>query len=152
MDRDTPRQAEAPAQEPVTQPTRSPDTPNVQNRDTERGAPDGQERFTPPQSAQDSIRIAPWIANAPAQVFQVHFTEESLNRLNELIGDRALSFKSNIENLLAEDPRSVYVRSRYPNHEYSCVLEDLSITCAFDSESSICTIIAVRSAEELQSS
>ncbi|GBP16838.1 tRNA (adenine(37)-N6)-methyltransferase [Eumeta japonica] len=134
--------------------TRSP----VHRPDTERGAPDGQERFTPPQSAQlvniarDGIRVAPWVLNPPSQTYEVHFTENSLTRLNELIGDRAQSFKQNIESLLAEDPRSTYVRNRYPDHEYSCVLEDLSITCVFDNNSSICTIVTVKSAEELQQS
>lgn len=122
----------------------------------ERGAPDGQERFTPPQSASfintnhDGIRVAPWISNPPGQRFQVHFTEDALARLHELIGDRALAFKSNIESLLSEDPRSNYVRTRFPDHEYSCVLEDVSISCVFNAESSQCTIVAVRSAEEMQ--
>lgn len=124
--------------------------------DTERGAPDGQERFTPPQSAHnnilnlahDGIRVAPWISNP--QAYEVRFTDDALERLNELIGNRAIAFKSNLEALLCEDPRSQYVRNRYPNHEYNCVLEDLSISCVFDANSSVCTIIAIRSAEDLQ--
>ncbi|CAK1589686.1 unnamed protein product [Parnassius mnemosyne] len=126
--------------------------------ETERGAPDGQERFTPPQLAHihntshDGVRVASWISNPPSQTYEVRFTEEALDRLNDLIGERAQSFKSNIESLLSEDPRSVYVRSRYPDHEYSCVLEDLSISCVFDSATSMCTIIAVRNADELQQS
>lgn len=129
-------------------PTRSPNT--------ERGAPDGQERFTPPQPAllsnltSDGIRVAPWISNPPSKAYQVQFTDDALARLNELIGDRAQAFKDNIECLLSEDPRSHYVRSKYPDHNYSCVLEDLSISCVFNSTTSICTIVAVRSPEELQ--
>ncbi|XP_049881181.1 tRNA (adenine(37)-N6)-methyltransferase [Pectinophora gossypiella] len=122
--------------------------------DSERGAPDGQERFTPPQSAQtntDGIRIAPWISNPPAHAYEVQFTDDVIQRLNDLIGDRAQVFKTNIQSLLSEDPRSNYVRTRYPDHEYSCVLEDLSISCVFDTSSSVCTIIAVRSAEDMQS-
>ncbi|XP_053620372.1 tRNA (adenine(37)-N6)-methyltransferase isoform X2 [Plodia interpunctella] len=126
--------------------------------ETERGAPDGQERFTPPQQSaylmnmNDGVRVAPWISDPPSQRYEVRFTEESLQRLNDLIGDRAESFKSNIESLLSEDPRSHYVRTRYPDHEYSCVLEDLSISCVFDDNNAVCTIMAVRSAEELQQS
>ncbi|KPJ14870.1 Nef-associated protein 1 [Papilio machaon] len=116
-------------------------------RPDERGAPDGQERFTPPQYG---VRVASWISNPTSQTYEVKFTDDALDRLNELIGDRARSFKRNIECLLSEDPRSLYVRSRYPDHEYSCVLEDLSISCIFDSSSTTCTIIAVRSADELQ--
>lgn len=124
--------------------------------DTERGAPDGQERYTPPQSAHltsishDGIRVAPWISNPPSHCYEVRFTDDALDRLNDLIGDRAQAFKANIECLLSEDPRSHYVRTRYPDHEYSCVLEDLSISCVFNSNSSVCTIIAVRNAEDLQ--
>ena len=77
--------------------------------ESERGAPDGQERFTPPQNNlnvnQDGIRVASWVNNPPALKYQVIFTEDALNRLNNLIGDRAPSFKSNIESLLSEDPR-----------------------------------------------
>lgn len=126
--------------------------------DTERGAPDGQERFTPPQSAHlvnmshDGIRVAPWVNNPPSQPYEVRFTEDVNNRLQDLIGDRAQAFKGNIQSLLSEDPRSNYVRTRYPDHEYSCVLEDLSISCVFDSIPSVCTIIAVRSAEDMQQS
>lgn len=124
--------------------------------ETERGAPDGQERFTPPQSARnvnmtyDGIRVAPWISNAPAQVYEVRFTDFVNDRLAELIGERAPGFKTNIQSLLSEDPRSNYIRTRYPDHEYSCVLEDLSISCVFDSANSICIITAVRSAEDMQ--
>lgn len=125
--------------------------------DAERGAPDGQERFTPPQLGshfsghQDGVRIASWIANPPAQTYDVRFTDDALERLEDLIGDRAQTFRSNIESLLSDDPRSLYVRNRYPDHEYNCVLEDLSISCIFDVPSAVCTIIAVRSADELQS-
>lgn len=146
----------------VTPVSPSPDSPTttdftrspLRRPDTERGAPDGQERFTPPQSAllnaYDGIRVAPWIVNPPSQTFQVRFSDDALVRLDELIGERAQMFKSNIEGLLSEDPRSQYVRQRYPNHEYSCVLEDLSISCIFDDATSVCTIVTVRSAEELQ--
>lgn len=131
-------------------------SPTTRRPDTERGAPDGQERYTPPQSAHvtnithDGIRVAPWIANPPAQTYDVRFTDDALARLNELIGDRAQGFKANLECLLSEDPRSQYVRNRYPGHEYSCVLEDISISCIFDASSSVCTIIAIRNAEDLQ--
>ncbi|CAH0598281.1 unnamed protein product [Chrysodeixis includens] len=131
-------------------------TPAVRRADTERGAPDGQERYTPPQSAHltaithDGIRVAPWISNPPSQRYDVRFNDDALQRLNDLIGDRAPTFKSNIECLLSEDPRSQYVRNRYPDHEYSCVLEDLSISCVFNASTSVCTIMAVRNAEDLQ--
>lgn len=100
----------------------------------------------------DGIRVASWISNPPTQTYNVIFTDDALSRLTELISDRAIAFKSNIESLLSEDPRSHYVRTRYPDHEYSCVLEDLSISCVFDSDTFVCTIIAVRNAEELQQS
>lgn len=138
---------------PVDGTYRAPPNPRP---DSERGAPDGQERYTPPQSARltnithDGIRVAPWISNPPSQTYDVRFTDDALARLNELIGERAQAFKSNIECLLSEDPRSQYVRNRYPDHEYSCVLEDLSISCIFDARSSVCTIIAIRNAEDLQ--
>ncbi|XP_023939548.2 tRNA (adenine(37)-N6)-methyltransferase [Bicyclus anynana] len=131
-----------------------PVTSPIRRVETERGAPDGQERFTPPQSAlnlnQDGIRVASWVTNPPSRTYQVTFTNDANDRLNELIGDRSHSFKANIQGLLSEDPRSVYVRTRYPDHEYSCVLEDLSISCVFDESACLCTIIAVRSAEDLQ--
>lgn len=129
---------------------------SISRSETERGAPDGQERFTPPQSARaanmiyDGIRVAPWISSPPSRTYDVRFTDDVNDRLAELIGDRAPGFKTNIQSLLSEDPRSNYVRSRYPDHEYSCVLEDLSISCVFDSGASVCTIIAVRSAEDMQ--
>ncbi|CAG9122199.1 unnamed protein product [Plutella xylostella] len=147
---------------PVSPPPQSPSSDEVgrvytnpiRRFDNERGAPDGQERFTPPQMpfipSQDGIRVAPWIENPPAQRYQVQFTDDALARLNELIGDRAAAFKSNIETLLSEDPRSNYVRNRYPDHEYSCVLEDMSISCVFNAASSVCTIVAVRNAEDMQ--
>lgn len=129
---------------------------SISRSETERGAPDGQERFTPPQSARtvnmvyDGIRVAPWISSPPSQTYEVRFTDDVNDRLAELIGDRAPGFKANIQSLLSEDPRSNYVRSRYPDHEYSCVLEDLSISCMFDLDASVCTIIAVRGAEDMQ--
>ncbi|KAI5644609.1 tRNA (adenine(37)-N6)-methyltransferase [Phthorimaea operculella] len=137
---DSPPSIDLPVRSPISRP------------DFERGAPDGQERFTPPQSGNSiqGVRIAPWISDPPTPTYEVRFTEDVEDRLVELIGDRAPGFKSNIQSLLSEDPRSNYVRTRYPDHEYSCVLEDLSISCVFDSNSSVCTIIAVRSAEDMQ--
>ncbi|KAG6460536.1 hypothetical protein O3G_MSEX012041 [Manduca sexta] len=148
----TPTSLDSPSSIDLVDGIRSP----VRRPDMERGAPDGQERFTPPQSAHfinirhDGIRVAPWITNPPSQTYDVQFPSEALEKLHELIGERADAFKSNIESLLSEDPRSNYVRNRYPDHEYSCVLEDLSISCIFDAASSVCTITAVRNAEELQ--
>lgn len=122
---------------------------------TERGAPDGQERFTPPQAAQlnpcdPNIRVAPWVNNPPAVRMEVSFTEDALARLHHLIGERATAFKTNLQSLLAEDPRSNYVRTRYPDHEYSCVLEDLSIGCVFNDNAATCTVVSVNSADDMQ--
>ncbi|XP_045762311.1 tRNA (adenine(37)-N6)-methyltransferase [Maniola jurtina] len=143
--------SESPASEDLLD---GPITSPMRRVESERGAPDGQERFTPPQSAlnlnQDGIRVASWVTNPPSRTYQVTFTNDAHDRINELIGDRSQSFKANIQSLLSEDPRSVYVRTRYPDHEYSCVLEDLSISCVFDENACLCTIMAVRSAEDLQ--
>lgn len=117
----------------------------------QRGEPDGQERYTAQASNlnQADVRVASWITNTRNR-YQVAFTDEALMRIENLIGSRADSFKANIESLLSEDPRSVYVKTKYKDHEYNCVLEDLSITCVFDETTSVCTIIAVKSADELQ--
>ncbi|XP_022117770.2 tRNA (adenine(37)-N6)-methyltransferase isoform X1 [Pieris rapae] len=128
-------------------------TNQIDQSPVHRGNPDGQERFTPPQRIMylgDGIRVPNWITNPPSQTYTVRFTDEALQRLNTLIGDRAVSFKTSIEHLLSDDPRSLYVKTKYPDHEYSCVLEDLSISCVFDSNTSVCTIVAVRNAEDLQ--
>ncbi|CAH4029772.1 tRNA (adenine(37)-N6)-methyltransferase-like isoform X2 [Pieris brassicae] len=128
-------------------------TNRIDESPVHRGNPDGQERFTPPQrimNISDGIRVPNWITNPPSQTYNVRFTNEALERLHTLIGDRAVSFKTSIEILLSDDPRSLYVKTKYPDHEYSCVLEDLSISCVFDTNTSVCTIVAVRNAEDLQ--
>ncbi|CAH4029780.1 unnamed protein product [Pieris brassicae] len=68
-------------------------------------------------------------------------------RLNTLTGYRAVSFMTSIEMLLSDDARSFNVKTKY--HEYSCVLEDLSISCVFDSNTSMCTMVSVRNAEDM---
>ncbi|XP_045518971.1 tRNA (adenine(37)-N6)-methyltransferase-like isoform X1 [Pieris brassicae] len=129
----------------------SPLSPNqIDQSPVHRGNPDGQECLFPPQRIKhpgDGIRVPNWIINTPSQTYNVRFTDEALLSLNTLTGYRAVSFKTTIEMLLSDDPRSLNVKTKYPDHEYSCVLEDLSISCVFDSNTSVCTIVSVRNAE-----
>ncbi|XP_011172442.1 uncharacterized protein LOC105204879 [Solenopsis invicta] len=138
-----------------------------------REAPDGEEGFesqtlTPSRTLPDihaataipsasinaatesnfsEIRVPDWISHPRVATLSVIFNERALMQLNEILDDKVDEQKQAIENVLREDPRSVYLRQRWGGNQfYTFLIHDLHITCRFDDSRGIVTVFQVRHA------
>ncbi|XP_076245265.1 uncharacterized protein LOC143185860 [Calliopsis andreniformis] len=91
------------------------------------------------------VRIPEWISR-PQRPLCVTFNERALIQLNEILGTKINDQKVAIENVLREDPRSVYLRQRWGSQFYTFLIHDLHITCRFDDNRGIVTVFQVRHA------
>lgn len=92
------------------------------------------------------IRIPNWISQPRTTTLSVIFNERALMQLNEISDDKVEEQKQAIENVLREDPRSVYLRQRWGSQFYTFLIYDLHITCRFDDSRGIVTVFQVRHA------
>ncbi|KAG5342069.1 TRMO methyltransferase, partial [Acromyrmex charruanus] len=99
------------------------------------------------ESNFSDIRIPDWISQPRTVTLSVIFNERALMQLNEILDDKVDEQKQAIENVLREDPRSVYLRQRWGGNQfYTFLIHDLHITCRFDDSRGIVTVFQVRHA------
>lgn len=99
------------------------------------------------ESNFSEIRVPDWISQPRTATLSVIFNERALMQLNEILDDKVDEQKQAIENVLREDPRSVYLRQRWGGNQfYTFLIHDLHITCRFDDSRGIVTVFQVRHA------
>ncbi|XP_012525399.1 uncharacterized protein LOC105830559 [Monomorium pharaonis] len=99
------------------------------------------------ESNFSEIRVPDWISQPRTATLSVIFNERALMQLNEILDDKVEEQKQAIENVLREDPRSVYLRQRWGGNQfYTFLIHDLHITCKFDDSRGIVTVFQVRHA------
>ncbi|XP_008213189.1 tRNA (adenine(37)-N6)-methyltransferase [Nasonia vitripennis] len=103
------------------------------------------DRHTNDNSA-GGVRVPDWISRPKTSILSVVFNERSLLQLHEILKDKADEKRRAVENILKEDPRSVYLRRRYGNQFYTFLIHDLHITCRFDDDRKIVTVFQIRHA------
>ncbi|XP_018328866.1 tRNA (adenine(37)-N6)-methyltransferase isoform X2 [Agrilus planipennis] len=119
----------------------------------EREAPDGEEEESERQASGVSItfgtspssrdiRTPAWINNPPVPILTVYFRERALSQLQQM-GVKGEQKKAVIENILKEDPRSVYLRERIENSNYVFRIAELYVSCRFDDRSHTVTVFQV---------
>ncbi|CAK9797697.1 tRNA (adenine(37)-N6)-methyltransferase [Anthophora plagiata] len=96
-------------------------------------------------NTSSDVRIPEWISR-PRTPLYVVFNDRALIQLNEILGTKINDQKVAIENVLREDPRSVYLRQRWGSQFYTFLIHDLHITCRFDDSRGIVTVFQVRHA------
>lgn len=96
-------------------------------------------------NTSSDVRIPEWISR-PRTPLYVVFNDRALIQLNEILGTKINDKKVAIENVLREDPRSVYLRQRWGSQFYTFLIHDLHITCRFDDSRGIVTVFQVRHA------
>lgn len=92
------------------------------------------------------VRIPDWISRPRVSALTVTFNERALIQLNEILGDKADQQKNAIENVLCQDPRSVYLRQRWANQFYTFLIHELHISCRFDDNRHVVTVFQIRHA------
>lgn len=98
------------------------------------------------ESNFSEIRVPDWITQPRTATLSVIFNERALLQLHEILDDKVDEQKQAIENVLREDPRSVYLRQRWGSQFYTFLIHDLHITCRFDDTRGIVTVFQVRHA------
>lgn len=98
------------------------------------------------ESNFSEIRVPDWISQPRTAALSVIFNERALTQLSEILDDKIDEQKQAIENVLREDPRSVYLRQRWGSQFYTFLIHDLHITCRFDDSRGIVTVFQVRHA------
>ena len=96
-------------------------------------------------NSSSEVRIPDWISR-PQTPLCVIFNDRALIQLNEILGTKINDQKVAIENVLREDPRSVYLRQRWGSQFYTFLIHDLHITCRFDDNRGVVTVFQVRHA------
>lgn len=96
--------------------------------------------------SDEAVRVPDWISRPKTSPLSVVFNERSVTQLYDILKDKADEKRHAVENVLKEDPRSVYLRQRYGNQFYTFLIHDLHITCKFDDERKIVTVFQVRHA------
>lgn len=61
------------------------------------------------------------------------------------------SLQTNIVEVLRNDPRSVYLRTRYGSQIFTFQLGEVTVTCKFDDANATVTVVQVRRLENLSS-
>ncbi|EFN84634.1 Nef-associated protein 1 [Harpegnathos saltator] len=98
------------------------------------------------ESNFSEIRVPDWISQPRTATLSVIFNERALMQLSEILDDKVDEQKQAIENVLREDPRSVYLRQRWGSQFYTFLIHDLHITCRFDDTRGVVTVFQVRHA------
>ncbi|EFA07644.2 tRNA (adenine(37)-N6)-methyltransferase [Tribolium castaneum] len=88
---------------------------------------------------EDHVRVPHWIGNSTVKTLRVVFEEIALVQLNDYKTD-GRDVKADIEKVLREDPRSVYLRAKWTGHYYTFRMCNLQICCKFDDESHTVTV------------
>ena len=97
-------------------------------------------------TGEDLIRIPDWINRPRSLILSVIFSERAKLQLQEIAQQHANEKQSAIENVLREDPRSVYLRERYSSQFYTFLIHNLHITCKFDDENKLVTVFQIQDA------
>ncbi|XP_044739387.1 tRNA (adenine(37)-N6)-methyltransferase [Chrysoperla carnea] len=133
-----------------------------ESRMGEREAPDGEEdvEFSGvsggasgllQQSIPENpdIRVPNWINEPPVQQLRVVFNERALSQLQTIKNQEAEQTKTVICNVLREDPRSVYLRTRWSNQFYTFRICELHVSCKFDDNNHSVSVFQIRDVEAL---
>lgn len=85
----------------------------------------------------DDIKVPTWITDKGT--LEVIFSENSLHQIREI----NINQKS-IEEILMQDPRSVYVREKYLSQIYSFQIDGKNVICRFDDKNRTVTVLQIR--------
>lgn len=90
----------------------------------------------------DEIKVPSWISDS--KTLDVLFSENSLRQIQEVNINR-----KSIEEILKQDPRSVYVREKYLSQIYSFQIDGKNVICRFDDKLHTVTVLQIRNIMDL---
>lgn len=111
-------------------------------RDRSREDPEGEEDIDELangiQTQQvDDVKVPNWVSNK--KLLTVIFSENAINQISELGVNKKM-----IQEILENDPRSVYVREKYLSQIYNFQLSGNNVICKFDDKLGTVNVLQIR--------
>lgn len=88
-------------------------------------------------SATAHVKVPTWVSDS--NLLKVIFSENALQQIQELRVN-----KKSIQEILENDPRSVYVREKYLSQIYNFQVDGNQVICKFDDKQATVTVLQVR--------
>lgn len=85
----------------------------------------------------EAVKVPEWVNNQ--KVLTVNFSDNALSQIKELGINR-----TSIQEILENDPRSVYVREKYLSQIYNFQLQGNNVICKFDDKQGTVNVLQVR--------
>lgn len=113
------------------------------NASRSRGEPEGEEEIEatsstkPKTEAEDDVKVPTWVSDK--NLLKVMFSENALQQIADLGVSQA-----SIQEILENDPRSVYVREKYLSQIYNFQLSGNNVMCKFDDKQGTVNVLQIR--------
>ncbi|XP_031634569.1 uncharacterized protein LOC116347902 [Contarinia nasturtii] len=104
----------------------------------------GQVLSPSPAVSSQTVKVPNWIL--ADTTLEVVFNERATQQIVEFRINR-----SNIVDVLKNDPRSVYLKTRYGSQIFTFQLGEVTVTCKFNDANGIVTVVQIRKSENLSS-
>lgn len=116
------------------------------NTSRSRGEPEGEEDeieaggacvVHPKLLSEDDVKVPNWVSNK--KLLKVIFSENALQQIRELGVNQ-----TSIQEILENDPRSVYVREKYLSQIYNFQVSGNNVICKFDDKQGTVSVLQIR--------
>lgn len=111
----------------------------IANISRSREEPEGEEddNDIPAIPATDDVKVPNWVSSK--RLLNVIFSDNAVNQMQEL----GVNQKS-VQEILENDPRSVYVREKYLSQIYNFQLSGNNVICKFDDKQGTVNVLQIR--------
>ncbi|XP_055316379.1 tRNA (adenine(37)-N6)-methyltransferase isoform X2 [Sitodiplosis mosellana] len=106
---------------------------------------------TVPAATSETVKVPNWIL--ADTTMEVVFNDRATQQINELnISNEFQINRENVVEVLKNDPRSVYLKTRYGSQIFTFqLLGEVTVTCKFNDDSGVVTVLQIRKSENLSS-
>jgi tRNA (adenine37-N6)-methyltransferase len=93
-------------------------------------------------SPSNDVKVPEWVSSS--NLLKVIFSENAMLQIHELSVN-----KKSIEEILENDPRSVYVREKYLSQIYNFQVDGNNVICKFDDKLRTVTVLQIRKLQSM---
>lgn len=124
---------------------------SVNNSMRSREEPEGEEEHEngsaqaaslPQPETENQVKVPNWVSDN--NLLKVIFSDNALHQIQELRVN-----KKSIQEILENDPRSVYVREKYLSQIYNFQVDGNQVICKFDDKNGTVTVLQVRKLQSM---
>lgn len=124
--------------------TSSPNTPTntMRSREEPEGEEEQDEDVAQAILPDPEVKVPDWVSSS--NLLKVVFSDNALQQIRELSVN-----KKSIEEILENDPRSVYVREKYLSQIYNFQVDGNNVICKFDDKLRTVTVLQIRKLQKM---